>query len=105
MKPLYRLDRASDTEVTALARLLGVTPEITRARSLVGEVTHYVADISKARDLLDWRPTTPLEAGIPLGVGWFRAWRAAHPEQEASVLDGQVPAEGDPAFKPAAAGD
>src|SRR5580704_13226840 len=52
---------------------LGVRPQITRAPSLVGEVTRYVADIRKARDLLDWEPSTPLEEGIPRAVEWFRA--------------------------------
>lgn len=37
-----------------------------------GEVTHYVADISKARRLLGYRPQTPLAAGIGLYVQWLR---------------------------------
>ena len=41
-----------------IAAELGVEPEITLAPSLLGEVTRYVADISKARELLDWRPQT-----------------------------------------------
>jgi len=64
---------------------LGVTPQITRAPSLVGEVTRYVADIRKARDLLGWEPSTPLEEGIPRAVEWFRNWRASHPGDPASL--------------------
>ena len=30
-------------------------------------MTHYVADVRKARDVLDWTPKTPLEDGIPQG--------------------------------------
>ncbi len=39
-----------------IAAELDVTPEITKEPSLVGEVTRYVADIRKARELLDWEP-------------------------------------------------
>ncbi len=37
-----------------------------------GEVTRYVADIRKARELLDYDPQTPLSAGLPLEVKWQR---------------------------------
>ena len=62
-----------------IAAELGVTPQITKEPSLVGEVTRYVADIRKARELLGWQPATPLDEGIPRAVDWFREWRAAHP--------------------------
>jgi nucleoside-diphosphate-sugar epimerase len=65
-----------------IAGELGVEPEITLAPSLLGEVTHYVADVTKARQLLDWEPSTPLAEGIPHAVAWFREWRAGHPEEE-----------------------
>jgi nucleoside-diphosphate-sugar epimerase len=65
-----------------IAGELGVEPEITLAPSLLGEVTHYVADVTKARELLDWEPSTPLAEGIPHSVAWFREWRAGHPEEE-----------------------
>jgi dTDP-D-glucose 4,6-dehydratase len=45
-------------------------------------VTHYVADIRKARELLDWQPATALDQGIPKAVGWFREWRSEHPFDE-----------------------
>ena len=41
-----------------IAEELGVTPQITIAPSLLGEVTHYVADVRKARELFDWEPQT-----------------------------------------------
>src|SRR5438477_4929381 len=63
-----------------IAAELGVEPQINHAGSLLGEVTHYVADISKARGLLGWEPQTPPAEGIPRPVGWFREWRAVHPE-------------------------
>src|SRR5579862_7451663 len=69
-----------------IAAALGVTPEITRAPSLVGEVTRYVADIRKARELLGWTPMTPLADGIPRAVDWFRGWRVEHPGQELELV-------------------
>ncbi len=82
-----------------IAAELGVTPEITKEPSLVGEVTRYVADIRKARELLDWQPETPLEKGIPLAVDWFRGWRVAHPEEDRHIVPERVPGEIEHAFK------
>jgi UDP-glucose 4-epimerase len=65
-----------------IAGELGVQPQITIAPSLLGEVTHYVADVTKARTLLGWEPETPLDDGIPKAVAWFKEWRAAHPEED-----------------------
>lgn len=50
------------------------TPRITLAPSQIGEVTRYVANLDKARTLLDYRPRVPLSAGIPLAVAWGREW-------------------------------
>jgi UDP-glucuronate 4-epimerase len=84
---------------------LGVEPQITIAPSLLGEVTHYVADISKARDLLGWEPRTPLADGIPQSVAWFKEWRAAHPEENRPFVRAQSPDELEHGFKqPAGAG-
>src|SRR4051812_32007072 len=66
---------------------VGAEPQIQFAPSLLGEVTRYVADIRKARDLLDWTPTTPLDAGIPKAVAWFREWREAHPEEDRPLVE------------------
>jgi nucleoside-diphosphate-sugar epimerase len=84
-----------------IAAALGVRPEITRAPSLVGEVTRYVADIRKARELLGWAPMTPLAEGIPRAVDWFRDWRVEHPGQELELVS-RRDAAAEPAYKPAA---
>jgi len=68
-----------------IAEELGIEPRIDTAPARLGEVTHYVADIRKAHDLLDWQPRTPLDEGIPRAVQWFREHRAAHPEEAATV--------------------
>jgi UDP-glucose 4-epimerase len=66
---------------------LGVDPDITLAPPLLGEVTHYVADVTKARDLLGYEPQVPLDEGIKRAVAWFREWRAEHPEENAAVVE------------------
>jgi nucleoside-diphosphate-sugar epimerase len=64
-----------------IAEQLEIEPVIDIAPARLGEVTHYIADIRKARDLLDWRPTTSLGEGIPKAVAWFREHRATHPAE------------------------
>jgi UDP-glucose 4-epimerase len=66
---------------------LGVEPDITIAPPLLGEVTHYVADVTRARELLGYEPQVGLEDGIKRSVAWFREWRAEHPEEEVAVIE------------------
>jgi UDP-glucose 4-epimerase len=84
-----------------IASELQVTPEIEFKPSLRGEVTHYVADITKARQLLDWQPGTPLDEGIPKAVDWFRQWRAAHPEEDRPIVPERLPGDIEHDFKTA----
>lgn len=49
---------------------LGVTPDMTIEPSRVGEVTHYVANIGKARALLGYTPQVSLRDGIGRAVAW-----------------------------------
>jgi UDP-glucose 4-epimerase len=68
-----------------IAEELGVDPQMTLAPSLLGEVTHYVADLSKARELLGYAPQVPLDEGIARAVTWFREHRDAHPEENVPI--------------------
>jgi len=52
---------------------VGVKADATYQPSQVGEVTRYVADISKAKRLLGYEPDVPLTLGIPLYVEWCRS--------------------------------
>lgn len=61
-----------------IAEELGVTPRITVEPSRVGEVTHYVANIGKARALLDYTPQTPLREGIARAVAWATDYWSGH---------------------------
>jgi UDP-glucose 4-epimerase len=58
---------------------LGRTPRLHLAPSLVGEVTHYVADIRRSGELLGFQPRVPLEAGIGRAVAWWREWSLRSP--------------------------
>lgn len=59
---------------------LGVEPEMSIEPSRVGEVTHYVANIGKARALLDYEPSTSLREGIHKAVDWCTEWWETHGE-------------------------
>jgi len=59
-----------------LVNLIGLTlqrePNVRYEPSRAGEVTRYVADIRKARELLGYEPQTPLSAGVPRAIRWQR---------------------------------
>jgi len=59
--------------VNIISLALGKKAHVTYEPARPGEVTRYVADISKARELLDYQPQTPLTAGIPKAIEWARA--------------------------------
>lgn len=58
--------------VNIIALALGREPKVTYEPARPGEVMRYVADISKARQLLGYEPQTPLTAGIPKAIAWAR---------------------------------
>ncbi len=58
--------------VTLIELATGKTANATYAPSQTGEVTRYVADVSKARQLLGYAPQTPLSRGIGMYVKWCR---------------------------------
>jgi UDP-glucose 4-epimerase len=58
-----------------IAGALGVTGQIdVEPSKRVGEVSRYIADISRAAELLDYAPKVPLDEGIRRAVEWSRAW-------------------------------
>ena len=59
-----------------IGEALGIPPQMTVEPSLVGEVTHYIADISKAQTILGYNPSTPLKEGIRKAVAWSQEWQA-----------------------------
>jgi UDP-glucose 4-epimerase len=74
---VYNLAYGEGTTITHLANrikeLLGSTSEITMKPARIGEVTHYIADISKAKKALGYNPTVSFEEGIKKTVEWYVA--------------------------------
>ena len=62
--------------VEVLSRSLGIEPVIERLPAQAGDVDRTFADISKARRLLGYTPTTRVEEGIPKFVEWLRGGSA-----------------------------
>jgi nucleoside-diphosphate-sugar epimerase len=55
----------------------GVEPRLAFSEIKVGEISKYVADISRARTLLDYDPQYPASRGIPELYRWWVSWHGA----------------------------
>jgi UDP-glucuronate 4-epimerase len=78
--PLYDLFNLGESEtiqlkdlIAAIEKTVGKKAKINELPEQPGDVPLTCADISKARRLLGYNPTTPLSAGLPKFVDWFRA--------------------------------
>lgn len=73
----YNLAYGEGTTIVELAErmkeLLGSDSDIEITDSRTGEVTHYIADISKAKNTFGYNPQTPFEKGVELSVEWYKA--------------------------------
>jgi nucleoside-diphosphate-sugar epimerase len=58
--------------VNIIGLALRKEPVVRYEPSRAGEVTRYVADITKARQLLGYAPQVPLTAGVPWAIQWQR---------------------------------
>ena len=63
------------TMAKLVGETLGIEPDMTVEPSRVGEVTHYVANIGKARAILGYNPSTPLREGIQSAIDWSQNFR------------------------------
>jgi UDP-glucuronate 4-epimerase len=57
--------------ISAIENALGKKAKVNRLPEQPGDVPLTCADISKARKLLGYNPTTPLTTGLPRFVDWF----------------------------------
>jgi UDP-glucuronate 4-epimerase len=76
---LFEVANRGESDTASLARLvdllsraLGIEPRIDRLPPQPGDVQRTYADISRARRLLGYAPTTRVEEGIPRFVAWLR---------------------------------
>lgn len=71
----YNLAYGEGTTILHLAeemkRLLGSESKIVTTSARTGEVTHYIADISKAKKKLGYAPKTSFAEGIRKSVEWY----------------------------------
>ncbi|MEZ6188302.1 MAG: NAD-dependent epimerase/dehydratase family protein [Planctomycetota bacterium] len=56
--------------VRFIAETLDVEPDVHVEPTRAGEITRYVADISKAQRLLDYAPQVPLREGVRRSIEW-----------------------------------
>ncbi len=73
----FNLAFGEGTTLVSLAdtvkELLGSNVPVEIGEPRVGEIFHYVADISKAKRLLGYNPQTPFSEGIRKAVEWYNA--------------------------------
>ncbi|MGH8102226.1 MAG: NAD-dependent epimerase/dehydratase family protein, partial [Chthoniobacterales bacterium] len=77
--PLFDIFNLGESEtvqlkdlIAAIERELGTKAKINRLPEQPGDVPLTCADISKARRLLGYNPTTPFTEGLPRFIDWFR---------------------------------
>ncbi len=58
-----------------IAANLSVTPQIIDKPIQPGEISFYVADLTRAKILLGYEPKIPLEEGIKRAVEWVKEWK------------------------------
>jgi UDP-glucuronate 4-epimerase len=76
----FEIINLGESRTTSLARLveliadaLGVTPALERLPMQPGDVNRTFADVTKAKRLLGYEPTTPVEVGILRFVEWMKS--------------------------------
>ncbi|MCS3639261.1 NAD-dependent epimerase/dehydratase family protein [Salinibacter ruber] len=65
--------------ISGIAEAMGITPEIKQLPEQPGDVERTYADISKAKELLDYEPDTPIEVGLQKFASWVEAYYADRP--------------------------
>jgi UDP-glucuronate 4-epimerase len=86
--PLYEVFNLGESEtiqlkdlISAIESTLGKTAQINQLPEQPGDMPLTYADISKARKLLGYNPTTKLSEGLPKFIDWFlRSQRTARTE-------------------------
>ena len=61
--------------LSVFEKVIGTTAKVKERPSHKASVEETYADVSKAKELLDWEPVTPIEEGVEKLVAWFKANR------------------------------
>ncbi len=73
---IFNLGESRSVQLSYLIQLLGesigIEPRVEVLPDQPGDVHRTCADISKARDVLGYRPRVSIEDGVPLFVEWYR---------------------------------
>ncbi|MFB3071977.1 MAG: GDP-mannose 4,6-dehydratase, partial [bacterium] len=64
--------------IEMLARASGVTPTLQYEAVELGDMRHTVADTTRAREELGWKPTFELEEGLAHQVSWLKGRMVGH---------------------------
>ncbi|WP_263785020.1 NAD-dependent epimerase/dehydratase family protein [Salinibacter grassmerensis] len=85
-EPEYEIINLGGSETTQLkdlisgiAEAMDITPEIEQLPTQPGDVKRTYADISKAQELLDWAPETPIDEGLQTFADWVKDYYADRP--------------------------
>lgn len=77
---VFNLGESATVDLLSVIRriegALGKTAEIRFRPPVAGDMPQTYADISKARELLNYHPAVPVEVGIPRFVEWYRNTRS-----------------------------
>jgi len=88
-EPEYEIINLGGSETTQLkdlisgiAEAMDITPDIEQLPPQPGDVERTYADISKARELLEYEPDTPIEEGLQKFADWVKDYYADRPVLE-----------------------
>ena len=74
---IYNLGESATTSLSELVAMIGEVcgrePVLERLPLQPGDVKITYADVSKARERLGYRPTTPVREGLERFLDWYRA--------------------------------
>jgi nucleoside-diphosphate-sugar epimerase len=89
--PEYEIINLGGSETTQLKELIsgiadamGITPEIKQLPEQPGDVERTYADISKAKQLLEWAPGTSIDEGLQRFADWVKAYYEDRPVLDVS---------------------
>lgn len=76
-EPVFNVGRGEQTSLNQIVAMLQEITErplpVSYTAERPGDIRHSVADVSRARRILDYEPKTPLKEGLQATLAWFEA--------------------------------